>query len=89
MAELTATAAEARANFAKIAAMVNKSGKPVTVLKNSRPWVTISPVTDSSPVTEIDWLKIDVKRIDPKLGFALLPSEWDNEADEGLYDDLV
>lgn len=35
--------AEARNNFSRVTAEVNRTGKPVTVLLNNRPWVTISP----------------------------------------------
>ncbi len=35
--------AEAKNNFSRVTAEVNRSGKPVTVLRNNRPWVTISP----------------------------------------------
>ncbi len=43
MATLTATASEARANFSKIANSVIETGQPVTVFKNSKPWVEIVP----------------------------------------------
>lgn len=35
--------AEAKNNFSRVTAEVNRSGCPVTVFKNNRPWVTISP----------------------------------------------
>lgn len=35
--------AEAKNNFSRVTAEVNRIGKPVTVLRNNRPWVTISP----------------------------------------------
>jgi antitoxin Phd len=35
--------AEAKNNFSRVTAEVNRSGRPVTVLKNNKPWVTISP----------------------------------------------
>ena len=89
MSALTATAAEARAHFARIATSVSETGNPVTILRNSKPWVTISPISESSPVSSIDWAKVDLVKVDPKLGYAVLPSEWDNSEDEGLYDDLV
>ena len=43
MPTLTATASEARANFSQIASGVFKTGQPVTVFKNSKPWVEIVP----------------------------------------------
>ena len=41
---LTIGLAEAKTNFSKVTAEVNRTGRPVTVLKNNRPWVVISPV---------------------------------------------
>lgn len=35
--------AEAKNNFSRVTAEVNRSGRSVTVLKNNKPWVTISP----------------------------------------------
>lgn len=35
--------AETKNNFSRVTAEVNRTGKPVTVLRNNRPWVTISP----------------------------------------------
>ncbi len=43
MPTLTATASEARANFSQIASGVFETGQPVTVFKNSKPWVEIVP----------------------------------------------
>lgn len=47
MAALTATAAEARTNFSRIASAVSETGSRVTVFKNSKPWVVIAPATDA------------------------------------------
>ncbi|WP_242369653.1 type II toxin-antitoxin system Phd/YefM family antitoxin [Adlercreutzia muris] len=44
MTVLTATAAEARTNFSRIASAVSETGERVTVFKNSKPWVVIAPV---------------------------------------------
>lgn len=44
MAALTATAAEARTNFSKIASAVSETGRQVTVFRNSKPWVVIAPI---------------------------------------------
>ena len=88
MAELTATVAEARAHFSKIASSVCATGKPVTVIRNSKPWVTIAPASpEHLPV--IDWAAPDVVRIDPVTRKTVLPADWDDPEDEGLYDDLV
>lgn len=35
--------AEAKNNFSRVTAEVSRTGKPVTVLRDNRPWVTISP----------------------------------------------
>ena len=43
MATFTVGLAEAKNNFSKITAEVNRTGKPVTVLKNNKPWVIIQP----------------------------------------------
>ena len=43
MATFTVGLAEAKKNFSKITAEVNRTGKPVTVLKNNKPWVVIQP----------------------------------------------
>ena len=43
MSVLTTTASEARANFSQIATGVFETGQPVTVFKNSKPWVEIVP----------------------------------------------
>lgn len=48
MAVTTIGLAEAKNNFSRVTAEVNRSGKPVTVLKNNRPWVTISPAAGVS-----------------------------------------
>ena len=88
MAELTATVAEAWALFSKSTSSVCATGKPVTVIRNSKPWVTIAPVSpEHLPV--IDWASPDVVRMDPITRKTVLPADWDDAEDEGLYDDLV
>ncbi len=47
MTAFTIGLAEAKKNFSKITAEVNRTGKPVTVLKNNKPWVIIQPVVAS------------------------------------------
>lgn len=47
MSEMSVSVADARAQFSKIAAMVNETGESVTVFRNSKPWVKITPVVDS------------------------------------------
>lgn len=43
MAVLTIGLAEAKNNFSRVTAEVNRTGKPVTILKNNKPWVIIQP----------------------------------------------
>ena len=51
MAALTIDLAEVEADFSRVAAEVNRTGKPVIVLKNNEPWVIIQPAeTEASAV---------------------------------------
>ena len=52
MTALTATVAEARNNFSRIAEQVNRSGREVIVFRHSKPWVKISPVTTGDSEAE-------------------------------------
>ena len=54
MTALTATVAEARNNFSRIADQVNKSGREVVVFRHSKPWVKISPVGAGSDEAEFE-----------------------------------
>lgn len=45
MTTFTIGLAEAKKNFSKLTSEVNRTGKPVTVLKNNKPWVVIQPAT--------------------------------------------
>ncbi len=91
MSELTATVAETRANFSKIATTVNETGRPVTVFKNSKPWVLIAPIGKGygDHIPNIDWSKQNIITLDPKTRKTILPADWNDPEDEGLYDDLV
>ncbi len=91
MPTLTTTVEEARANFSKIANGVIETNQPVTVLRNSKPWVVISPADTSleAEMPVIDWNKINVIKIDKELGHAILPTSADYAGDEGLYDDYI
>jgi PHD/YefM family antitoxin component YafN of YafNO toxin-antitoxin module len=40
---LTVSASEARSNFSRLGEEIARSGKPVTVFKNSKPWLVIAP----------------------------------------------
>ena len=88
MAEMTATVAETRANFSKIAATVRETGRPVTVFKNSKPWVLVAPIESGygDHIPSIDWAKQDVVRVDPETRRTILPADWDDEEDDGVYD---
>ena len=46
---ITVTAAEARSQFSRIANQVSATGVPVTVFRNSRPWVVIQPIAGPKP----------------------------------------
>ena len=52
MSERTATVAEARDNFSRIASFVSDTGSAVTVFRNSKPWVRIAPLAKEGGV---DW----------------------------------
>ena len=44
---ITMGLAEVKNNFSRVTAEVNRTGRPVTVLKNNRPWVVIQPAGTS------------------------------------------
>ena len=46
--------AEAKTNFSKVTAEVNRTGRPVTVLKNNRPWVVIGPPATQESTNPVD-----------------------------------
>lgn len=48
--------AEAKTNFSKVTAEVHATGKPVTVLKNNKPWVVIAPVSRSAVDVAVDFM---------------------------------
>ena len=54
MTALTATVAEARNNFSRIADQVNRSGREVIVFRHSKPWVKISPVNAGESEAEFE-----------------------------------
>lgn len=85
MSESTATVAETRTIFSKVAAAVRETGRSVIVFNNSRPWVSVEPLSDNH-IPAVDWSKQDIVRMDSEAGVTTLPAEWD---DEGVYDDLV
>ncbi len=57
--------AEAKNNFSRVTAEVSRTGKPVTVLRNNRPWVTISP---AAGITEPDMVAVAVDFMDEYAG---------------------
>ena len=53
MADLTMGLAEAKNNFSRVTAEVNRTGRSVTILKNNKPWVVIQPARSSSSATDV------------------------------------
>lgn len=53
MSTLTMGLAEAKNNFSRVTAEVNRTGKPVTILKNNRPWVVIQPAQPSESAVDV------------------------------------
>ena len=53
MTALTMGLAEAKNNFSRVTAGVNRTGRPVTVLKNNKPWVVIQPATAEKSTVDI------------------------------------
>lgn len=88
MTELTATVAETRANFSKIASTVSETGKPVTIFRNSKPWVAITPLSEKH-IPAVDWTAAGTILPDAVTGTTVLPASWDDAEDDGIYDDLV
>ncbi len=48
--------AEAKANFSRVTAEVNRTGTPVTVLRNNKPWVVIAPVERGAVDVAVDFM---------------------------------
>jgi prevent-host-death family protein len=63
MASLTVSASEARANFSKLGEQIAKTGVPVTVFKNSKPWVVIMSATREAEEIPAHELKEKALRI--------------------------
>lgn len=53
MAALTMGLAEAKNNFSRVTAEVNRTGRSVTILKNNKPWVVIQPARSSSSAIDV------------------------------------
>lgn len=45
---ITMGLAEAKNNFSRVTSEVNRTGRPVTILKNNKPWVVISSAITTS-----------------------------------------
>jgi antitoxin Phd len=60
---ITIGLAEAKNNFSRVTAEVNRTGRPVTVLKNNRPWVIINPASTQSSLDQ-DSLDIAIDFMD-------------------------
>lgn len=54
MAAATMGDTEDRNNFPKVTAEVNRTGRPVTVPENNKPWVVIQPVAASTGDAAVD-----------------------------------
>lgn len=53
MTALTMGLSEAKNNFSRVTAEVNRTGKSVTILKNNKPWVVIQPARENSNATDV------------------------------------
>ncbi len=53
MSALTMGLAEAKNNFSLVTAEVNRTGKPVTILKNNRLWVVIQPAQQAASAVDV------------------------------------
>ena len=53
MTALTMGLSEAKNNFSRVTAEVNRTGKSVTILKNNKPWVVIQPAQENSNATDV------------------------------------
>ena len=53
MATLTIGLGDAKNNFSRVTAEANRTGKPVTILKNNRPWVVIQPAQQAESAVDV------------------------------------
>ena len=53
MSALTMGLVEAKNNFSLVTAEVNRTGKPVTILKNNRLWVVIQPAQQAASAVDV------------------------------------
>ena len=54
---LTVSASEARASFSKLGEEIARTGKPVTVFKNSKPWLVIAPAQMPGTEESVDTMR--------------------------------
>lgn len=54
---ITMGLAEAKTNFSRVTSEVHRTGKPVTILKNNKPWVVISPVRPDATDVAVDFME--------------------------------
>ena len=59
MPALTIGFAESKNNFSRIAAEINRTGRPVTILKNNKPLVVVQPAWSA-----VDALGVAVDSVD-------------------------
>ncbi|MBE6468422.1 MAG: type II toxin-antitoxin system Phd/YefM family antitoxin [Coriobacteriaceae bacterium] len=53
MAAVTMGLADVKNNFSKVTSEINRTGRPVTVMKNNKPWVVIQPVQASRSSVDV------------------------------------
>lgn len=53
---ITMDLAEVEANFSRVTAEVNRTGTPVTVLRDNKPWVVIAPVERDAAGVALDFM---------------------------------
>ena len=61
---LTVTASEARASFSKLGEEIVRTGKPVTVFKNSKPWLVIAPAEKGKDAKEMSIDEMKAKALE-------------------------
>lgn len=70
---------EAKAHFSEITRQVNATGRAVTVLKNNRPWVVISPARQDFAISNTDVMDV-LDEADRMMGTA--EGTWYSDVDK-------
>ena len=83
MSVLTVSSSEFRANMPKVVGLVEKSSKPITVFRNSKPWFEIHPVKQSS-----EFSPEFQQALDEADAMHLNPNVKTFDTVEALFDDL-